>query len=61
MNFRTTANPANAMDIKSAELPASGTALVEANEFPATITMAIIRRPADNFDFCILNFPFLFL
>jgi hypothetical protein len=57
MNFRTTANPANAMDINNAELPASGTVgggRGVANDVPVTITTAMISRPTDNFDFCIL-------
>ena len=55
--MRTTANPAHPSDIKSAELPASGTDCGTgggvANEVAVTMTMERTIRAMDNFDFCI--------
>jgi hypothetical protein len=62
MNLRATANPAKPMDIKSAELPASGAVTGgggAANKLPVTITRASITKPRDNFDFCIFSFLLL--
>jgi len=55
MNFRANASPPTAIDINSAELPASGAgAIGVAVAVPATITTAKTKRLSDQFDLFIV-------
>jgi hypothetical protein len=62
MNFRAIASPANAMDISSDELPASGVGAGGGalKVVPVTMTTASISKPMDNFDFFIGIFCSIF-